>query len=662
MSDTYSIRPAGRHIFTIGRDLIQDQFAAIVELVKNAYDADSPDVIVEFKVPGSRDQITIVIQDHGHGMSRDTVINKWLVPSTDDKLKRRVSPQGRLMQGRKGIGRYAASILGNDLLLETVTPEGEKTIVYMVWSDFEKAQYLDDVQVLVQTLHTSEPAGTALTITGDKNHLVEWDKGQIGELRRELKKLIAPLSSEVLGPLFENEFSIFLRQDGYFSGIEEYVTDEIEPYPIFDLYDYSIEGTVSANGKGGFVYRNQRARNTIEESTIVDLAKPTGCGELRFDIRVYDRDREAIDELIRRGLKDEKGEYLGKNEARQLLDAFNGIGVYRGGFRIRPLGDANFDWLELNSKRVQNPSMKIGVNQVIGYVQIQAEELSGLEEKSARDGLRENQAYQNLKEITAGIIIELECRRFEYRREAGLNRPAAKIERDIRRLFEFDELKQGIQKTLSQSGVDDKATSEIMARIAKKERESNELVEGIKQTVAIYQGQATLGKIINVVLHEGRRPLNFFRNQVPNVTFWANEFRNSRQPEILDEIIPIVEGFGRNGDVLVELFGRIDPLAARKRGKKKTFKLRTVLTDAFHTFEEQMLQNKISFEINCPAELSFLGWSVDILIIFTNLIDNSIYWMTEKNSPKKHITVVAESDQGKLSIDYRVLAQASSPV
>ena len=37
----YEIRPAGRHVLTIGEDLIQDQYAAIVELVKNCYDADS---------------------------------------------------------------------------------------------------------------------------------------------------------------------------------------------------------------------------------------------------------------------------------------------------------------------------------------------------------------------------------------------------------------------------------------------------------------------------------------------------------------------------------------------------------------------------------------------------------------------------------------------
>ena len=175
-------------------------------------------------------------------------------------------------------------------------------------------------------------------------------------------------------------------------------------------------------------------------------------------------------------------------------------------------------------------------------------------------------------------------------------------------------------------------------------------MEGIRQAVAVYQGQATLGKIINVVLHEGRRPLNFFKNQVPNVVFWANEFKISPQPSTLDKIIPIAEGFGRNAEVLVELFARIDPLAARKRGKKREFKLGNVLADAFHVFEEQMIQNKISYDIVCPADLSFLGWHVDILIIFTNLIDNSIYWMIEKNSPKKHITVVAESEGAEARI------------
>jgi Histidine kinase-, DNA gyrase B-, and HSP90-like ATPase len=126
----YKIRPAGRHIITIGRDLIKDKYAAIVELVKNAYDADSAYCkisLLPFVKDVQADGITetkkgvrIEIIDEGHWMSYDTVVDKWMVPSTDDKLVRKVSPAGRLMQGRKGVGRYAASMLGDDLVLQTV--------------------------------------------------------------------------------------------------------------------------------------------------------------------------------------------------------------------------------------------------------------------------------------------------------------------------------------------------------------------------------------------------------------------------------------------------------------------------------------------------------------------------------------------------------------
>jgi HSP90 family molecular chaperone len=194
VQETYKIRPAGRHILTIGRDLIQDRYTAIVELVKNAYDADSPDVNIDFKASADRNRCSICIEDHGHGMSRDIVINRWMVPSTDDKLKRQKSPAGRTMQGRKGIGRYAASILGDNLLLETVIANGEKTTIYVEWQTFESARYLDDVEILIETKVTSEPAGTRLTITGGTKLLNEWGKLQLDKLKYELKKLVPPVN------------------------------------------------------------------------------------------------------------------------------------------------------------------------------------------------------------------------------------------------------------------------------------------------------------------------------------------------------------------------------------------------------------------------------------------------------------------------------------
>lgn len=110
--------PTGRLIMSIGKDLIKDLPAAIVELVKNSYDADATNVQMIFKK--NKDSVEIIVKDDGHGMSKDTVLGAWMVPSTDYKLKNKTSPKGRIYQGRKGIGRYAVSLLGNKLKLSTI--------------------------------------------------------------------------------------------------------------------------------------------------------------------------------------------------------------------------------------------------------------------------------------------------------------------------------------------------------------------------------------------------------------------------------------------------------------------------------------------------------------------------------------------------------------
>ena len=217
----HKIRPAGRLVLTIGRDLIQDVHAAVVELVKNAYDADSPDVRIQFRKHRRDNSCSIVIEDHGHGMTRDAVINNWMVPSTRDKLERRFSPSGRVMQGRKGVGRYAASVLGTDLYLETVTPDGEKTEVYIDWQVFEDSAFLDDVDILVETSQTSDQPGTRLTISGDERNIAEWTDRQFRKLRFELRKLKSPVGTD----LTKDDFKIYLSVVGFpeVSDIREFV-------------------------------------------------------------------------------------------------------------------------------------------------------------------------------------------------------------------------------------------------------------------------------------------------------------------------------------------------------------------------------------------------------------------------------------------------------
>ena len=645
---TYRIRPAGRHILTIGRDLIQDNYTAVVELVKNAFDADSPDVHIEFKAFDDLSGYSIVISDHGHGMSRDDVINKWMVPSTPDKLDRRKSPSGRTMQGSKGVGRYATSILGSNLYLETVCngdkDVGEKTTVYLEWEPFEDAQYLDDVEIIVETEKTSEPQGTRLTMVGDTEFLSEWGEIQFVKLQNELKKLQSPVS-RVFGT---DGFCIQLTVNG-FPGMEN-INETIEPYPLFDLFDYRIAGKISEAGKGTLIYSCKKARNTIEEEIFLDFGEDIGCGALDIDIRVYDREPEAINTLINRGLTDESGEPLGKNEARRLLNTYNGIGVYRNGFRIRPLGDSTFDWLELDKRRVNIPTRCVGSNQTIGYVQIQAQDQSGLIEKSARDGLRENTAFNCLKAVTTRVITELEWRRYHYRRKEGLSRPTYKIEQNLQQLFSSEALKHNVRTQLNKGAKAEK----IIELIDQDAEEKNKVAEEIRQVVAIYQGQATLGKIINVILHEGRQPLSYFRNQIPNLRRRYEFFRKTKSQRAFERLMRIAEGIEQNMDFFVKLFSRLDPLAAGRRTPRKLLKLKKTIEGTLDVFKSQLETHKIFAQVKGADDFMLSVWEQDIYTIFTNLIDNSLYWIREKDVPIQKITIEIQTNGDTLNcIDYR---------
>lgn len=647
-NDTFIIRPAGRHLLTIGKDLIQDEFAALVELVKNAYDADSEDVVISFIGRKKEDGIDILIEDHGHGMSKEDVINKWLVPSTSYKVKNRRSPSGRIMQGRKGIGRYATSILGEELDLETTDRSGNTTILNINWNDFENAEYLDQVKLKVTSLTTDQPSGTKLLIHGSEKYLRNWDRKQFKKLRFELKKLIPPKMVNT----FDETFNIIMKFDDFYKDQDQIITEYIKPYPILDLFDYQITGCIEDDGKGKFEFSNNKIKNVGKEKIECNFG-PTLCGKLLIDIRVYDRDKVSIEQLIARGLKDEKtNDYVSGLQARQLLNEVNGIGVYRNGFRIRPLGDSDFDWLKLNEKRVQNPTMKIGSNQVVGYVHIQSEEISHLEEKSARDGLKDNFAYKKLKELTELVIIELEKRRYLYRRTMGLSNAAKKIENELDGLYDYSLLKKNIVKSLEKAGMNSLTISEIEDIIDSEQRKKNESVEEIRKKVAIYQGQVTLGKIINVILHEGRRPLNYFVNQIPNLNFYIDEFKKNSEGDSIYKIVELTEGIRENAKIFSNLFGRLDPLAAKKRNRKKNFILKELIDGAVSVFEGELKEKKIVINITEDQKISADLWREDIYTIFTNLIDNSIFWINEKNCDIREIKISINQDDTAWYVDY----------
>uniref|UniRef100_UPI001A9C5EDC ATP-binding protein n=4 Tax=Bacilli TaxID=91061 RepID=UPI001A9C5EDC len=182
--------PTGRLIMSIGKDLIKDLPAALVELVKNSYDADASYVKITYIK--NEDGLNIIVEDDGHGMSQETVLNAWMVPSTDYKLKKKNSPKGRVYQGRKGIGRYAVSLLGNKLKLIT-TRDGMETTACFDWDEFNSEKKLSDIPIFITTSETTNNSGTKLIITNEYGNDLADEINEIDsqKVEKELSKLLS---------------------------------------------------------------------------------------------------------------------------------------------------------------------------------------------------------------------------------------------------------------------------------------------------------------------------------------------------------------------------------------------------------------------------------------------------------------------------------------
>ncbi|MCC5930322.1 MAG: sensor histidine kinase [Cyclobacteriaceae bacterium] len=656
----YKIRPAARIIHTIGSDLIGDSYSALVELVKNSYDADATKVEINFnfKVIDNENALVITIKDNGHGMSFDTVINKWLVPATDDKLKRKKSPnKKRAFQGRKGIGRFAASILGQEMTLSSVDESGEKTTVVIDWRIFNTDDFLENVELLVEKQITNELSGTILEIVAKKENSEDkisiWDKKAIENLVLELRKLISPFE-QFTNDTFQIDISF---TNSPFTELKDYYT--IETYPIIELYDYRISGSVDEKGNATLLFENNvnpRFKQTEEIKTHFEL-KGNGkyCGNIKFDFRVFDRETDAIDNLINKGLIDPISQkYMGKNEARRLLNEVYGVNIYKSFFRIRPYGNAGVDWLDLDKDRIQNFSLRISNNQIVGFITIQPEELSNLEEKSARDGLKENDYYFGLKELAKRVLAELEHRRFAYRTKSEKSRGKKKgFQGTIEQLFSFSDLKNSIGTTLKSLNVNQETINEIDSILQKEEQSKIELKEELIKTIAIYQGQATLGKIVNFILHEGRKPIQFFNSETKVIERYIRHFKITKNEELLEDLDQSIDGFRKNSKLISELFNRINPLAKQKRGNKNNFLLNKTILESFKIFRSTL--NEIGIEVlnECDPEITVFGWEDDLFTALTNLIENSIYWLSLSRNDEKRISMQVTKSSNSIIIDYK---------
>ncbi len=641
--DKKTFRPKARLISTIGSEIIKDKYAAIIELVKNAYDADANNIIIDFKMVNNG--LSIIIEDDGFGMSKDTIINKWLVPATNDKLLNKKSPKGRKVQGKKGIGRFSAAILGNSLTLISWHNSIENKLS-IDWNAFNEDKFLDEIGIDISESKTTHHNGTRFEIIAVENTNLTWSKADIDVLIKELRKTMTPTLNNK-----KDNFKITLKVDSNIAmGYDNY---EIVPFPILDMYSYKITGTVVKN-KIEYKFENKYI-DKIDDFSISLLGENENiCGNLKFEFRIFDREKDNIESISKNeAFKGLIGTKPSRDDVRQLINEICGVFIYRNGFRIRPYGDEGFDWLSLDKKRVQDPSLHIGTDQIYGVIEIEDEEISHLVDKSARDGLKDNENYANFKKIILTIISNVETSRRAYRITSG--KGIAKKERKVNL---NDRLKQlvsnsQINENISQLNISDEERGKLSKVIEQETQAKEKIAEEIQNEIAIYQGQATLGKIMNLILHEARKPLGWFINTANSMPVFIAEYQKSKEHKYLEKILSQAETSKEQAVLLDDLFKKLNPLATRQRGSQTNVNILKVINDAFEIFKNKLSAEKIKLNIDCRKEFTYYGYRIDLLMALTNIIENSLYWLQQANIDNKEI-LIRVTDSG-LSIIIDIL-------
>lgn len=644
--------PTGRLIMSIGKDLIKDIPAAIVELVKNSYDADATYVKITYKK--NIDSVEIIVKDDGHGMSKDTVIGAWMVPSTDYKLRKKTSPKGRTYQGEKGIGRYAVSLLGNKLKLSTIN-DGIRTIAFFNWGDFNTNKKLSDIPVYIETEKTNEGTGTILYITNEiGNDLSE-------KISDEDTKTIEIELSRLLYD--KTDFNIEVCYENFFDDINKNICKVIEPVEFYDTCHYRLVGCINENFSYELKYHNYYSSKEKTINGQIDIFSNenlTKCGKIMIDYRVYDKDPQGI-EIITNFINNTHDARYTKTDIRNILKEQSGISIYRNGFRIRPYGDQGYDWLNLDAQRVQNPSLCIGSEQINGRISIESEEKSGLKEKSARDGLYENESYFTLQKIANYTLGILEKERFQYRQE---NKPKKKDE-SLEKLFDFSNTKLNVEKSIEktrkslvkspdkQDEIFKLLNKEVRQEIINLEKEKAEDFLDVKETIAIYQKQTTLGNVISVVLHEGRKPLSWYTNKIPSIKEYL---KNSYQSDELgkdsyEKLSNDMEKLSIEAKRLSVFFKRLDPLASNKRGRSKKTNVNNQVKNVLELFQEVLEEKEIKIDFGFCDEYYTNIIQEDLYMALTNIIENAIFWVQYTNESTKKIVISIFDKYDKVFIE-----------
>ena len=407
MSAEWSFRISSELKNILGKDLITDSNIAVLELVKNSFDAHATEVNITF------DKDCLIIADNGKGMSEDDVLNKWLFVAysaksdgTEDVNYR--DSITRKFAGAKGIGRLSCDRLGQYLTLTTKSETGTHVVELIIdWSRFElnaKTEF-NLIPVEHHLLEHSDviadgKTGTVLKLSGLHD---SWGEGKILKLRKSLEKMINPFSGAddfriVFHAPAERENDERKRQESAEQKAQWETLTEIQKRDAVNLEKSIINGPVTNSIAEVLNLKTTKIESVLKEGKIYTCLSDRG--EIMYEIEEFGKFPLLEDATITLFYLNRQAKYNFSIVMGTQPISYGSVFLFRNGFRIMPYGEVGDDSWGMDKRIQQGYNRFLGSRQVLGRVDVETTDVEAFKEVSSRDGgLIKTPAYEQLMEF-----------------------------------------------------------------------------------------------------------------------------------------------------------------------------------------------------------------------------------------------------------------------
>lgn len=617
MKHTFAITP--RVIAHLGEDLIKNENIALVELVKNSYDAQATFCEVEFFFIG--DELSkITITDDGVGMDLDTIENVWLVIGTDNKKKQLEHPSsGRLPLGEKGIGRLGVHKLGRKIHIQTHKFGYNEVVIDIDWAKLEKANSIDDFPIQVTEQIPSSlpiPHGTKITISDLKG---DWNRRKLRNVYRDLASLNSPFNEK------NDSFVVEVKSNtNVFEGLP----------PIADILKvamYRGHCVIDGDEIKDFYYQftpweslsniqGREVRALSEEDKYLKRRKDIATSRNRnkivlenFSLSDYKIGKIILDFFI---FEKDTAVFSFMNMERTILNSYlrenSGVRVYRDGVRIYNYGEKDSDWLSLDLNRLKRAGDNISNNIIIGSVGISRRESTDLKEKTNREGFIENEAYFAFVDaVTYVLDLITRYRNTDKRRLINVYKKDKRVIEPV--LSDLSSAVEIIKDKVS----DEKAREDILHYL-------NRVNDQYIEVRDILIRSANAGLNLGGVIHDMEKQVDALISCINNDNFESVK-------NIAHNLENIISGY----------------TVFLKKTSIKTTNMSTIVSAVIDNNKFRFTDHRIKIysnrkNVNFEAKLS----QTEAIGALTNLIDNSIYWVSQsrKDDRKIYVYITDEID------------------